>query len=130
MIWTILDRVVNLTFLLLAIIIITILLQARGDDAHSNNAFDAVKALDIKLAKVIATNLEYAEVRINRLARNADEYQTSTSVRLDSLEGKVRAIEAVNKALKSQQKIINTNNNLVNVQKQCVPHENKNNSLQ
>lgn len=117
MIWTILDRVVNLTFLLLAIIIITILLQAQKEDSHSNNVYETVKALDVKITKVISTNLEYVETRINRLARTQDEYQSSTSTRLDSLEGKIRAIEAENKALKSQQKIINTNNNLVNVQK-------------
>lgn len=112
MLWIILDRMVNLTFLLLAVVIIgTLLSNSKKDEKDERFALE-VTALRQDFRKVMDSNLAYAEGRINKLAETQDEYQVSTSRRIDILYERVETLEKENKSLKLQAKIINTNNNL------------------
>lgn len=112
MLWIILDRMVNLTFLLLAVVIIgTLLSNSKKDEKDERFALE-VTALRQDFRKVMDSNLAYAEGRINKVAETQDEYQLSTSRRIDILYERVEALEKENKSLKLQAKIINTNNNL------------------
>ncbi|MNE98445.1 hypothetical protein D3C80_1969550 [compost metagenome] len=83
-----------------------------------SNKFElSLVALEDKWVKNAESNLVYVEKRLGALARTQDEYMNSTSVRLDTLEGKVKAFEIENKALKQQQKIYNNNLNINTVNK-------------
>lgn len=122
MFWKTLNLVVNLTFLLLAITIMTILLKNenyRSDFLDYKIAFDSLKE---QVRKVNDANIVYYEGRINRLAENQDSYQSTMSTRVLIVEQKLDKLEKENKELKLQQKNIINNTNtataIVNGKKQ------------
>ena len=116
MFWTIIDRVVNLTFLLLALVIIGTLLSNSNKEEKEQAFVLEVAALRQDFRKVMDANLMYAEKRINKLSQTQDEYQTSTSNRLGIVEDRLKVLEQENKQLKQQQKniITQTNTQIVN----------------
>ena len=111
MLWIIVDRVVNLTFLLLAAIIITILLQTRNKDSSDNNLYTSISVAENKLSKAISKNTEYFDTRVNNLARTQDEYQSSTHGKLSVLERRIENIEK-NRANNKNSVVVNNTNNV------------------
>ena len=120
MFWTIIDRVVNLTFLLLAFVIIGTLLSNSNTDKKEETFALEVAALRQDFRRVMDNNIAYVEKRVNGLSQTQDEYQTSTSNRIGIVEDRLKRLEQENKDLKLQQKIFNNNinTNIVNGQKQ------------
>jgi hypothetical protein len=105
--WTIVDRLANLTFLLLAILLITILLTNSNETAGINNFQEQLDVFKTQILGVQNKTIIYVEGRVNRLQEQQDSYQNSTSSRMDVLERKMQKLEADNK---KQLKIINNNN--------------------
>ena len=108
MLWTILDRAVNLAFLVLAITIITVLTKTGNQDYDNNTLHLNLQASEKRIQKVIDNNLRYVEGRVNGNAQTQDEYQVSTSRRLDLVERKLKALESEKRGLKSQSKNVNS----------------------
>jgi hypothetical protein len=116
MFWTIIDRVVNLTFLLLAFVIIGTLLSNSNTDKKEEVFALEVAALRQDFRRVMDNNIAYVEKRVNGLSQTQDEYQVSTSNRLGIVEDRLKRLEKENKDLKQQQKnvITQTNTQIVN----------------
>ena len=119
MFWEVVKRLVDLSFLLLAIVMTTILWTGSVNNNKSFDFENGFNVLKEQIDKSMTDNLNYYEGRLNRLSRNVDDYQSSMSTRQDILEGKVKVLELENKTLKSQPKNINNNllNNTVNIEK-------------
>lgn len=107
MFWTVVDRVVNLTFLLLAIITITMLLNNTSDNTQSKNIDSKIELYKEQNMKVMSNNVSYMEGRINRQSEQQDSYQNSTDQRLSIIESQIKLMLSDKK---SNQKIINNNN--------------------
>ena len=91
--WKILNLVVNLTFLLLAVTIMTILLRndlQRGDFSNYESVLQSAKQ---EIHRVNQSNFIYLEEKINRTSSNQDSYQLNTSRRLDVLEERMKSFQ-------------------------------------
>lgn len=112
MFWVVIDRTVNLTFLLLALVIIGTLLSNSKKEDRDERFILEIAALRQDFRKVMDNNLSYLEKRQNTQAEIQDQYQFSTSRRIDVVENRITKLEKENKALKQQQKIVNNNLNI------------------
>ena len=121
-----LRNIVDLTFLLLAVLLITILLRDMKVSDNNNNTQLNIEALRLEVTKVMSTNIQYMEGRINKLGETQDTYQVSTTHKVNLLEQKVEKLEKDNK---NTNRIINniTNNN-TNIVNGKVADEAKNNN--
>lgn len=111
MFWKVLNLVVNCTFLLLAVTIMTILLR---NDAYRNDFANyevALQDLQRDINKVNQSNFVYLEAKANRVAENQDSYQVNMSRRVDVLEERMKALESKRD---SSSRVTNTNTNIVN----------------
>lgn len=93
MFWKTLNLVVNLTFLLLAITIMTILLRndsQRGDFSNYESVLEDTKR---EVNKVNQSNFMYLEEKISRTSSNQDSYQLNISRRLDVLEERMKSLQ-------------------------------------
>lgn len=117
MFWKFVERLVLTTYLLLGLVMGIVLYGGVNQNAKAFDFEGSLQVFKEDITKAISSNLEYTEVRLNRLSRQQDEYQSSMSTRQDILEGKVKALEQENKNLKNQSKVINNNlnNNVVNL---------------
>ncbi len=100
MFWKILDRTVNLSFLVLSVIIISILVKTGNEDYDSNTLHKSLQASEVRLRRTVDANLSYIEGKVNSVAKTQDEYQSSTSRRMEVLENKIKVLEKENKDLK------------------------------
>lgn len=120
-----LRNIVDLTFLLLAILLITILLRDMKVSDNNNNVQLNIEALRLEVTKVMSTNINYVEGRVNKLGETQDTYQVSTTHRINLLEQKVEKLEKDNKnTTRIINTITNTNTNIVNSEEKM---DNKNN---
>lgn len=105
-----LRTIVDMTFLLLAVIIIVVLLKdARGRDLV-DTARNDIAIVKQEVDKTLTNNLYYIESRINKAEERQDNYQSSTSRRLYLLEQRIENLDN-----NKNQRIVNTNiNNMVN----------------
>lgn len=111
MFWKVLNLVVNCTFLLLAVTIMTILLR---NDAYRNDFANyevALQDLQRDINKVNQSNFVYLEAKANRVAENQDSYQVNMTRRVDVLEERMKALESKRDA---SSRVTNTNTNIVN----------------
>lgn len=111
MFWKLIDRGVQLTFLLLAVVLITTLLK---NDKYNDDLALYTDRLDVsvkELKRVMEHNVLYLEEKTNRVQVQSDSYQTVTSNRLGVLEQKIQRLEKDNKDKNSN---ININNNTLN----------------
>ena len=109
--WKTLNLVVNLTFLLLAVTIMTILLRndlQRGDFSNYESVLQSAKQ---EIHRVNQSNFIYLEGKTNAVASNQDSYQTNTAKRLDVLEQRIKNLEDKRG---NNSRIFNTNTNVVN----------------
>lgn len=108
MVWTIVDRVVSLTFLLLAITTLILLLNTAAASKESSNFSEKLELYKLESQKVMSNNINYIDGRLNKVSENQDSYQVSTDQRMYILEMQVKQI-LVDK--KNNQKIVNNNIN-------------------
>lgn len=106
--WKTLSLVVNLTFLLLAITIMTILLKNDSYRADVSSYETALSELRHNVNKVNQSNFIYLEGKINVVATNQDSYQNNTTRRADVLEQRMKALEE--KRVERRNNIVNNNN--------------------
>ena len=119
--WKALNLVVNLTFLLLAITIMTILLKNENYRADFKEYQASLMELREEWRRVSDANILYLEGKANRISENQDSYQLTTDRRVGLVEDRLKNLEQENKTLKLQNKSIinnlNYNNNIVNGEK-------------
>ena len=106
MVWIIVDRVVSLTFLLLAITTLILLLNTAAATKEASNFGEKLELYKQESMKVMANNINYVDGRLNKVSENQDSYQVSTDQRIYVLELQVKQLMADKK---SGQKIINNN---------------------
>lgn len=112
--WKVLTLVVNLTFLLLATTIMTILLKNENYREDVFNYKIAFERFQEQTKRVNEGNLQYIEGRVNRLAENQDSTASTLGTRISVLEDKMAKLEKEAKNnKKNSTKIVNTNNNTV-----------------
>ena len=111
MFWKTLNLVVNCTFLLLAITIMTILLKNDNYRVDFSNYEIALQDLRQEVNKVNQSNSMYLEDKINRLASNKDSYQVNTTRRLKVLEARQQSLED---RKRDNSRIINNNSAIAN----------------
>lgn len=109
--WKTLNLVVNCTFLLLAITIMTILLKNDNYRSDFSNYEVALHELRREVNKVNQSNFVYLEAKANRVAENQDSYQINMSRRVDVLEERMKDLEAKRT---TPARVTNTNTNIVN----------------
>lgn len=106
MAWIILDRVVSLTFLLLAITTLILLLNTASATKEATNFSSKLELYKQESMKVMSNNMNYVDGRVNKVAENQDSYQVSTDQRMYVLEQRILQLQSSNK---NNQKVIQTN---------------------
>lgn len=109
--WKTLNLVVNCTFLLLAITIMTILLKNDNYRTDFSNYEMALQGLRQEVNKVNQSNFMYLEDKINRVAGNQDSYQVNTTRRIEVLEVRQQNLE---NRKRDSNRIINNNSAIAN----------------
>lgn len=110
MFWKLIDRGVQLTFLLLAVVLITTLLK---NDKYNEDLTLYTSRLDVaikELKRVQEQNVMYLEEKTNRVQVRSDSYQTTMSNTVSVLEQRVQRLEKDNKE-KTNNVNINSNYN-------------------
>lgn len=106
MVWTIIDRVVSLTFLLLAVTTLILLLNTTAATKEASNFSEKLELYKLESQKVMANNIAYIDNRLNKNAENQDSYQVSTDQRMYIIEQRLLQLQTANK---NNQKVIQTN---------------------
>ena len=107
--WPLLQNVVNFVFLLLALTLLIILWGNTQDNTTASNLLEQIEMVRDENRKVIGNNTIFLENKINTLAKQQNDYQFSTSRKIELLERKVDQIAKG----EPKQRLI-TNNNLHN----------------
>lgn len=106
MIWTVIDRVVSLTFLLLAITTLILLLNTTSATKEASNFSQKLELYKQESLKVMSNNMAYFDGRLNKNSENQDSYQVGMDQRVYVLEQQVKLIQADKKG---GSKVINNN---------------------
>lgn len=109
--WKTLNLVVNCTFLLLAVTIMTILLKNDNYRADFSNYEMALQDLRQEVNKANQSNFMYLEDKINRVAGNQDSYQVNTTRRIEVLEVRQQGLE---NRKRDNSRIVNNNQAIAN----------------
>jgi len=107
--WPLLQNVVNFVFLLLALTLLIILWGNTQDNTTASNLLEQIEMVRDENRKVIGNNTIFLENKINAQAKMQNDYQFSTSRKIELLERKVDQIAKG----EPKQRLI-TNNNLHN----------------
>ena len=107
--WPLLQNVVNFVFLLLALTLLIILWGNTQDNTTASNLLEQIDMVRDENRKVIGNNTIFLENKINTQAKIQNDYQFSTSRKIELLERKVDQIAKG----EPKQRLI-TNNNLHN----------------
>ena len=107
--WPLLQNVVNFVFLLLALTLLIILWGNTQDNTTASNLLEQIEMVRDENRKVIGNNTIFLENKINAQAKVQNDYQFSTSRKIELLERKVDQIAKG----EPKQRLI-TNNNLHN----------------
>lgn len=103
---TLLQNVVNFVFLLLAVTLLIILWGSTQDNTTANNLLEQIEMVRDENRKVIGNNTIFLENKINTLAKVQNDYQFSTSRKIELLE---KRIDQIAKG-EPKQRLINNNN--------------------
>lgn len=109
MAWIVIDRIVSLTFLLLAITTLILLLNTTSATKEGSNFSEKLELYKQESMKVMSNNINYMDGRLNKVAENQDSYQVSSDQRMYVLEMQVKQLMLSDK--KNNQKIVNNNIN-------------------
>lgn len=107
--WPLLQNVVNFVFLLLALTLLIILWGNTQDNTTASNLLEQIEMVRDENRKVIGNNTIFLENKINTQSKIQNDYQFSTSRKIELLERKVDQIAKG----EPKQRLI-TNNNLHN----------------
>ena len=107
--WPLLQNVVNFVFLLLALTLLIILWGNTQDNTTASNLLEQIEMVRDENREVIGNNTIFLENKINAQAKMQNDYQFSTSRKIELLERKVDQIAKG----EPKQRLI-TNNNLHN----------------
>lgn len=88
-----LRTIVDMTFLLLAVIIIVVILKDTREREVVDNVRKDVEVVSKDLNSLIESNTTYLEKRINGTDERQDNYQSSTSRRIHVLEQRILKVE-------------------------------------
>lgn len=103
---TLLQNVVNFVFLLLAVTLLIILWSSATDSTNTNNLLEQIEMVRDENRKVIGNNTIFLENKINTQAKIQNDYQFSTSRKIELLE---KRIDQIAKG-EPKQRLINNNN--------------------
>lgn len=103
---TLLQNVVNFVFLLLAITLLIILWGSTQENATASNLLEQIEMVRDENRKVIGNNTIFLENKINTQAKIQNDYQFSTSRKIELLEKRVDQIAKG----EGKQRLINNNN--------------------
>ena len=106
-----LRTIVDLTFLALAVVLITTLLADRYDSINEGVAAMEIQKLRKDIMDVSMKNMIYLENKANRIAEASDSYQVDSYHRIQVLENRMESLEARNK---SNSRVNNINTNTIN----------------
>lgn len=112
--WDILKRAIDVIHFVVLVLMVSILFLNNNTTEQVASFGLKVDSLKDEITKVISNNTAYLEQRQNRIELKQDNYQNTSSTQISLLNQRVERLE---QAYKNNTKIINTNNNLVNVQK-------------
>ena len=104
--WPLLQNVVNFVFLLLALTLLIILWGNTQDNTTASNLLEQIEMVRDENRKVIGNNTIFLENKINTQAKIQNDYQFSTSRKIELLERKVDQIAKG----EPKQRLINNNN--------------------
>ena len=90
--WPLLQNVVNFVFLLLALTLLIILWGNTQDNTTASNLLEQIEMVRDENRKVIGNNTIFLENKINAQAKMQNDYQFSTSRKIELLERKVDQI--------------------------------------
>lgn len=106
--WVIVRRVADLLTLVLLIIMISIVMTNSKSSEDFGNFGLKLDKYKQESAKVMSSNIEYMDKRVNGLAETQDRYQVTTDQRVYVLEQRIKGLQLDKK---SSQKVINNNIN-------------------
>ena len=106
-----LRTIVDLTFLALAVVLITTLLADRYDSVNEGVAAMEIQKIRKDIMDVSMKNMIYLENKANRIAEASDSYQVDTYRRIQVLENRMESLEARNK---NGSRVNNINTNTIN----------------
>lgn len=106
-----LRTIVDLTFLALAVVLITTLLADRYDSVNEGVAAMGIQKLRKDIMDISMKNMIYLENKANRISEASDSYQVDTYRRIQVLENRMESLEARNK---SNSRVNNINTNTIN----------------
>lgn len=106
-----LRTIVDLTFLALAVVLITTLLADRYDSVNEGVAAMGIQKLRKDIMDISMKNMIYLENKVNRVAEASDSYQVDSYRRIQVLENRMESLEARNK---SNSRVNNINTNTIN----------------
>ena len=106
-----LRTIVDLTFLALAVVLITTLLADRYDSVNEGVAAMEIQKLRKDIMDISMKNMIYLENKVNRVAEASDSYQVDSYSRIQVLENRMESLEARSK---SAPRVNNINTNTVN----------------
>lgn len=104
--WVIVRRVADLLTLVLLIIMISIVMTNSKSSEDFGNFGLKLDKYKQESAKVMSSNIEYMDKRVNGLAETQDRYQVTTDQRVYVLEQRIKGLQNTNK---SSQKMIQNN---------------------
>ena len=90
--WPLLQNVVNFVFLLLALTLLIILWGNTQDNTTASNLLEQIEMVRDENRKVIGNNTIFLENKINTQAKMQNDYQFSTSRKIELLEKRVDQI--------------------------------------
>lgn len=99
MFWTWLQGIVNLTFLILAITLLSAIWSNTKQNEDVNNISEYKILIERDVKDTINRNQIYTEKRVNKIAETQDSYQASTSQKVFMLEERIRLLESEVKSL-------------------------------
>ena len=106
-----LRTIVDLTFLALAVVLITTLLADRYDSVNEGVAAMGIQKLRKDIMDISMKNMIYLENKVNRVAEASDSYQVDSYRRIQVLENRMESLEARSK---SNSRVNNINTNTIN----------------
>lgn len=104
--WVIVRKVADLLTLVLLIIMISIVMTNSKSSEDFGNFGLKLDKYKQESAKVMSSNIEYMDKRVNGLAETQDRYQVTTDQRVYVLEQRIKGLQNTNK---SSQKMIQNN---------------------
>jgi hypothetical protein len=105
--WKIIERAVNVVFLVLALVILTLFYNNFRENSITDTTLQQLELYKEHNQRIRETNVSYFEKRIGRLESALDSYQVSMSNRVDVISQKVKLLEVEKKA----PRVVNNNIN-------------------